>query len=134
MNEPTWASIDFGFGNTDASTYRSFVRPQVGGIDVASVVFAFPGIDGAFSQSLGARTRTIIWDMDTYADSEVYLNALEAAIEAKLQAGTYQMTVHSKTLPQVELLRFESVGYYEPVSGPFACMKRYRLTFRELNP
>jgi hypothetical protein len=85
-------------------------------------------------QYLGKGGRQIVWTLTVLSETLASLTALEDAIEAKLQDGGYTMTLHGRTIYNVELVDFVSTEPVGGVGGTFSFIGRYALTFRELRP
>lgn len=133
MADPTWGGVDFGFGNNDSSAMRSFVQVLRGPMQPARQYFAFPGINGLFSQALGRRGQSITWRMTTLAKTDDDFQDLIDAINAAADAGPQEMVVEGVIRPQVVLT---AIGPYsaprEPLAGVFAFGVSYDLQFLDL--
>lgn len=142
LTPPEWAGIDWNWVEdvTPGTTgYWCNVRVIIGGVVRAKSPFAFPGVDGSFSQQLGKRKRDIVWLLDIVAKTESDLNTILGLIEDAGESS-YDMTAQGGTYLNVELVDGPTpVGPWELLIEPTIqaepmLLQRFELRFEERVP
>lgn len=75
------------FGGVILAGSPSEVHVELKPVRRATSSFSFPGIDGVFERSLGARERAILWRGQLRSFDDTSLNSVESAIEQEVLTG-----------------------------------------------
>ena len=137
MSAPTWAGIDFGFGNDNADDVRAFCAGVLlDAMEMAELNFAFPGIDGVWMQRLGKRGRAVVWIVDAVFRTQADQAKWERDIDAQVNGPCYAMVARGRSFGAVQLRRFRDRQPAEGIAAPggFTWAGHYQLDFVDVTP
>jgi hypothetical protein len=144
---PYFADIDFGFDGdlAGSSDFVGNVHTIVSGAERARSMIAFPGVSGSIVNTLGARSRRIIWIYTIIAKTETILGQFMRTLEGYHDYQAWTLACKGRVFTNVVLKDIQPIGpgpegNWEPVyepgiynAGPMV-MQILRLEFQELTP
>lgn len=90
----SFTGLDVGLpgGSLYPGDARSVVSVLHGGRKIARTSFAFAGVPGIYTHQQGSRGATVVWRLDLRVRTLAILNAIEDAIEGRMETGEGVLT------------------------------------------